>query len=86
MITAAAIQRKSDNKVWIGTRHKYIVGEIMLELGLSELPADEYQHGFLTYTGAFVDRAQALKVAIAAEQVKPDKDWSVPFLYSEDIW
>jgi len=54
------------------------------ELGLHD-PGPAYQ-GFVTSEGVFVDRKQALEIAIAAGQVVDKKSGNLNMLFSEDLW
>lgn len=42
--------------------------------------------GFLTNTGRWVGRKQGLRIAIAAQQLLPNKAQPLTELYSEDLW
>lgn len=61
----------------IGRRHN----DILARFGKNKLDAN--RQGFYTSYGRFVDRRLAMKIAIAAEQVK---DNGQTFLYSEDLY
>lgn len=43
------------------------------------------EQGFITSTGRWVDRQQAMGIAVAAGQVPPEKV-TAPRLFSEDLW
>lgn len=48
-------------------------------------PDFHVEQGFLTSTGRFVSRKEAMGIAVAAGQVSPSKVQS-PDLFSEDLW
>lgn len=49
---------------------------------------NDEQQGFITSSGAFVDRRAALEIAKAAGQMKPrlPGGYNGPELFSEDLW
>lgn len=55
------------------------------DLLISTDSADSGELGFSTSSGRFVDRFDALQVAIAANQIKTSKDMRIQLLYSEDL-
>lgn len=78
-IVAAAVNH--GGKVWTGTRHALIMGEIWASEGKTSLIRQEDQ-GFVTDAGVFVNRFQAGAVAFRSGQTKTRKQ----SLLSEDVW
>lgn len=62
MIKEAAIQRKSDGKVWTGRRHRDIIHQIVSEGHSTMVPREEFVQGFVTNDGLFVDRYEAYDI------------------------
>lgn len=86
MIKEAAIQRKSDGKVWTGRRHHNIIHLIIAELGITSVPRSEFTQGFVTVDGKFVDRCEAHKIATECKQI-PDRGHDLfDILISEDLY
>lgn len=87
-IVAAAIRRLEMDRAWMTytqpspARHHHI---------LHSMPPDangytlDVEQGFLTSTGRYVGRREAMGIAVAAGQVSPSKVRS-PSLFSEDLW
>jgi hypothetical protein len=91
MITHVAI--RFQDKLWSlprPYRHHHIIRVIMYLDGkfgdgeLTSVDTHDKDQGFLDHTGAYLDREQALKHAMACGQVVKGK-WG-EHLYSEDVW
>lgn len=87
MIVRAAITR--DGGVWSVPkpgRHNHVL-ELMRNHGLEKRvtwPFDE--QGFLTDTGMFLDRRQALRHAVISGEVPLEWEETHTQLFSEDLW
>ena len=87
MITGAAIKRKSDGKIWTGSRHKYIYNEIALEEFPVVIERENFIEGFMTEKNEFVNRSEAFVIAVASRQIAEKKDgWTTSDLISEDLY
>ena len=87
MIKEAAIQRKSDGKVWTGRRHGNVISLIVAETGIRPVGRSDFIQGFVTDDGKFVDRIEAFKIAVACNQLLDKTDpWGPPTLFSEDLY
>jgi len=85
LIKEAAIQRKSDSKVWTGRRHGDVIRKINAEGDM--VTHARFTQGFITDDGQFVDRYEALKIAISCNQLlNPKNLWAPPTLMSEDLY
>ena len=80
-IIAAAVLR--DGKVWTGRRHCFIISKVYQDTGSMQSVRLEEQ-GFLTDTGLFVTRAQAVGIAYASGQLP--EGFKGGELTSEDLW
>lgn len=65
-------------------RHHHLIKLIFEENGKG-LTRGQIQ-GFLDSDGNFVDRFEALKIALEAKQVLNEKDIRAERLFSEDLW
>jgi len=72
MIKSAAI--KKGDKIFSGKKHSEIIQKFFEEAGGFD-PDD--QQGFLTETGAFLNRAEAGKHAYACGQIKESTDYLI---------
>lgn len=79
MIKAAAI-RYPQGDILTARRHHLIIAKAA-SYGVSSVGAEQ---GFVTTTGKFVDRKQAMEIAKRMGQMP--KDHKNPELYSEDLW
>lgn len=61
-------------------RHYHLCKQI-IEWGADP---EDFEQGFITATGEFVDRRRAAELALACGQIKALK--TPPDLYSEDLW
>ena len=82
-IKSAAILYK--NTIYEGKSHCEI-GLQMIKNGVCKPPCPSGKaQGFITDCGKFVNRSQALKIAIKAQQVKPFETIHHKWLFSEDL-
>lgn len=79
-IIKAAIKINQD--VYTGIRH----ADIYEELYQLKIPTRNAIEGFLTDAGNFVDRYEAKKIALAANQLIVPEEETYAALYSEDVW
>ncbi len=87
MIKEAAIQRKSDGKVWTGRRHGNVISLVVAETGIRSVSHDDFIQGFITDDGRFVDRHEAFKIAVECNQLlNKEEPWAAPTLISEDLY
>lgn len=88
-IVFAAI--KVHDVIYTGWRHCHIIRNYCEITGHSKCPATNWPNehisnqGFVTSTGRFVDRKEALAIAKAAGQIIK-KQGNANNLYSEDLW
>lgn len=66
------------------SRHHHIIHGIASFLGVECL--GEMDQGFVDEAGVFLTRAEALQVATAAGQLKPDEPVRAGVLFSENVW
>jgi hypothetical protein len=66
-------------------RHHHVIHEVAVATGK---PVHPLAQGFVTSTGRFVDRKEAMVIALTAGQLlDPSKvTGAMPQLYSEDVW
>ena len=87
IIVCSAI--KANGKVWNGHRHNHCISAMKDELSWTmnrqEIDKLEQIQGFTTSLNRFVDRKEAMIIALKAEQVKKENVNS-PSLYSEDLY
>ncbi len=73
LIICAAVKVKGSLKVWRGHRHNHALkamnDELSYELCRKEIDKLEVEQGFITSTNHFVDRKEALALAVSAGQV-----------------
>ncbi len=87
MIKEAAIQRKSDGRVWTGRRHSDIIRKIVQEGVALSVSNMVFTQGFVTADGRFVNRRQAFIIAKFHNQLlNPEDPWAEPTLMSEDLY
>lgn len=80
-IVEAAI--KIGERIWTGQRHSDIVPKIIGD----RAKVSEGIQGFMTTTGRFVDRQEAVKIAVKSGQITlPKKCNPQDTLYSEDLY
>lgn len=80
MIKAAAI-RYPQGDILTARRHYLIIAKAA---GYGVKTGGDCIQGFVTTTGKFVDRRQAMQIAKTLGQMP--KDHKKPELYSEDLW
>lgn len=85
-IVAAAIMYSG--KVWTlpkPARHHDIIKNIFDKTG--EMAGNsKMMQGFLDVHGTFIGRKEALRIALAARQVKNESEVRAGMLFSEDLW
>jgi len=87
MIKEAAIQRRSDGKVWTGRRHSNAILKIIQEGAALSVSNRYFIQGFITDDERFVDRKEAFKIVVACNQLKDKYDpFAPPTLMSEDLY
>jgi len=87
MVKEAAIQRKSDGKIWTGKRHSNVILKIIQEGEELSVSHEFFIQGFVTDDGRFVDRREAFIIAKDCNQLLNPKDpWAEPTLMSEDLY
>ena len=72
-----------EGKMWTGRRHYEIIRDIVEGTGVSRAKGEQ---GFVTDKGKFVNRSEALKIAISSGQVEEGKTINRKHLFSEDLW
>lgn len=72
--------------VLCGHRHGCIIQQHVVLMGKRQAEMGSYTQGFLTNKNRFVDRLEALKLALAANQVKDVNNIRKSGLYSEDLY
>lgn len=86
---AAAAVRDGAGKVWWlhrPCRHSHVLHAIWQAYG-DERPREEREvQGFMTSSGRFVDRQEAMRVAVAACQTFREVPRYDDTLFSEDMW
>jgi hypothetical protein len=87
LIKEAAIQRKSDGRIWTGRRHGNVIHQIISDGHAETIKHSEFIQGFITDDGKFVDRHEAFKIAVECKQLlNPKNPWASPTLMSEDLY
>ena len=83
-ITAAAVQQEDGSVVSLPPPARH--GDVLRQMhDLGGLPGSEKEQGFVTSSGRFVDRYEAYRIAVRADQIIRAGDFQ-PQLYSEDLW
>ena len=92
-IVAVAIRWKGVNHTLPPpARHPNVIWRMRDELGLPIEAVSPANQGFLTNTGRFVDRIEACRIAVAADQIIKSsgglimKTHPLEMLFSEDLW
>lgn len=85
-IECAAIERKEDGRIWIGERHHDCIHDIVKSGEATSVTRELFTQGFLTDQGDFVDRNEAHRIAVIAEQIKDTIHDSFDILISEDLY
>ena len=89
-IICAAIKHKDTGKIYLGHRHNHCLeasnGELSWKLNREEISKIKRIQGFITNKNRFVDRIEALTIALANNQVLDKKQIRGNELYSEDLY
>ena len=72
--------------VFSGYRHPHCLYQMVAVTGLRSCEAGEHEEGFLTNKNRFVDRKEAMQIAIAANQLIKRDGQNNHTLYSEDLY
>lgn len=76
-------------KVWTlppPARHHNVIRLIADETGETHIDCRDRAQGFIDTEGRYLDRFQALAVALANKQVLDENDIRAGRLFSEDVW
>lgn len=84
-INQSAIRRTSDGRIWTGKRHSNIIREIVSTGQAKSVRTPEFEQGFVTDQGEFVDRREALLIATQRRQIRQNARPG-GMLTSEDIY
>ena len=86
-VKAAALKFNLTNTdhayVMIGTRHAELFERL---IGVPDVIKTSIVEGFVTDTDRFVDRIEAKRIAVAANQLIVPIEDTYDALYSEDVW
>lgn len=89
-IICAAIKHEDSGKIFYGHRHSHCLdasnGELSWTLNRQEIYKIKRTQGFITNKNRFVDRHEALIIALANNQVIDDKQIHGDELYSENLY
>jgi hypothetical protein len=89
-IVCAAMMHRTDFTVVLGLRHwdAWMVGQLPKEAEHGKYHGGDWEQGFLTSRGHFVDRREALDIAQRAGQINRYRPKSNPKdqLFSEDLY
>lgn len=90
IIICAALRHEDTGKIYYGHRHNHCLdasnSELSWKFNRQEIAQIERTQGFITSKNRFVDRKEALTIALANNQVL-DKDCTRgDQLYSEDLY
>jgi hypothetical protein len=89
-IICAAILLPETGKVYYGHRHPHCIeamnGELSWTMSRQQIRYVTKTQGFVTSLGRFVDRVEALAIALANNQVVYQKEMGDNELYSEDLY
>lgn len=72
--------------VFSGWRHHNCLYQKVAITGLSDSQSGEYEQGFLTSKNRFVDRKEALEIALLQNQILDINDVRGNKLHSEDLY
>ena len=72
--------------VFYGYRHGQCIYSKCMITGLRDAESGEYIQGFLTSQNRFVDRKEALQIALSENQIKDLSEIRGDSLYSEDLY
>lgn len=88
-IICAAV-RLEDGKIFFGHRHPHCLEAMNDQLSWlktrKEIASLAKEQGFMTTKARFVDREEALQIALAADQVLNKEQIRGKSLYSEDLY
>lgn len=89
-IICAAIRHEDTGKIYYGHRHNHCLeasnGELSWKLSREEITKIKRTQGFITSTNRFVEREEALLIALANNQVLDVTQLRGKQLYSEDLY
>jgi hypothetical protein len=89
-IICAAIRHDETGNIYYGHRHSHCLeasnGELSWLLNREEISKIKRTQGFITSQNRFVDRKEALVIALANNQVKNKSEIQGDSLYSEDLY
>ena len=89
-IICAAIRHDETGKIYYGHRHNHCLeasnGELSWNLNRKEILKIRRTQGFITSKNRFVDRKEALKIAIANDQILDKNEVYGYELYSENLY
>jgi hypothetical protein len=89
-IICAAIQIVETGKIYYGHRHNHCItamtGELSWTMNRQEMSKVEDIQGFITNQNRFVDRKEALIIALENNQVRDISQIRGDNLYSEDLY
>lgn len=89
-IICAAIRHEDTGKIYYGHRHNHCIdasnGELSWTLNRQEISKIKRTQGYITNKNRFVDRKEALQIALANNQVIDIKQIRGNELYSEDLY
>ena len=83
-IDCAAI-REPNGRVWTGKRHNHCIKTIIQATGVKQV-GGQYEQGFVTMTGRFVNRREAYGIALKAGQIPFESYDPKRELFSEDLY
>lgn len=84
-VVAAAIKLSPDYPLIFTAKRHVNIYEMLRDWNI-HYDKNECVEGFLTDTDQFVDRIEAKKIAVAANQLIVPLEETYPALYSEDVW
>ena len=85
-IECTAIERKEDGRIWIGERHHNCIHDIVKSGEATSVTRELFTQGFLTDQGDFVDRCEAHRIAVVANQIPDTTHTPEDVLISEDLY
>lgn len=89
-IICAAIKIEDTGKIYYGHRHRHCLdasnGELSWTLNRQQISKIKRIQGFITSKNRFVDRKEALIIALENDQVLDKKEIRGNDLYSEDLY
>ena len=89
-IICAAIKHEDTGKVYYGHRHSHCLdasnGELSWKFNRQEISKVKRIQGFVTNLNRFVDRKEALTIALKNNQVLDENEIRGNELYSEDLY